>query len=81
MERPGLALIRRSRVQFAGSIWLFNHLGAEFVPKLNEGSITSMLYKPVGMSLDESLRTDVEVENTLLRDFPEITRVFMRNAL
>src|SRR5205823_8821473 len=59
-------------------IWLFNHLGAEFVPKLNEGSITSMLYKPVGMSLEESLRTDVEVENTLLRDFPEITRVFTR---
>jgi len=48
------------------------------VPKLNEGSITSMLYKPVGMSLEESLRTDVEVENTLLRDFPEITRVFTR---
>jgi cobalt-zinc-cadmium resistance protein CzcA len=63
---------------FAGSIWLFNHLGAEFVPKLDEGSITSMLYKPVGMSLEESLRTDIEVENTLLRDFPEITRVFTR---
>ncbi len=63
---------------FAGSIWLFNHLGAEFIPKLDEGSITSMLYKPVGMSLEESLRTDIEVENTLLRDFPEITRVFTR---
>jgi cobalt-zinc-cadmium resistance protein CzcA len=63
---------------FAGAIWLFNHLGAEFVPKLDEGSITSMLYKPVGMSLEESLRTDIEVENTLLRDFPEITRVFTR---
>src|SRR5947199_2052237 len=37
-----------------------------------------MLYKPVGMSLEESLRTDMEVENTLLRDFPEITRVFTR---
>src|SRR6266498_3660343 len=63
---------------FAGSIWLFNQLGAEFIPKLDEGSITSMLYKPVGMSLEESLRTDMEVENTLLRDFPEITRVFTR---
>jgi cobalt-zinc-cadmium resistance protein CzcA len=63
---------------FAGAIWLFNHLGAEFIPKLDEGSITSMLYKPVGMSLEESLRSDIEVENTLLRDFPEITRVFTR---
>src|SRR5216110_222948 len=47
---------------FTGSIWLFNRLGAEFVPKLDEGSITSMLYKPVGMSLDESVRTDLELE-------------------
>ncbi len=62
----------------AGSVWLYNRLGAEFVPKLDEGSITSMLYKPVGMSLEESLKTDKEVENQLLKDFPEITRVFSR---
>ena len=52
-------------VLFAGSLWLFNRLGAEFVPKLDEGSITAMLYKPVGMSIEESLRTDIEVENRL----------------
>src|SRR5437762_3371277 len=63
---------------FAGSIWLFNRLGAEFVPKLDEGSITSMLYKPVGMSLDESVRTDLELEMTLLLEFPEITRILTR---
>jgi heavy metal efflux system protein len=63
---------------FAGSLWLFTHLGAEFVPKLDEGSITSMLYKPVEMSLDESVRTDLELEKTLLREFPEITRIFTR---
>src|SRR2546428_9534411 len=63
---------------FAGSLWLFAHLGAEFVPKLDEGSITAMLYKPVGMSVEESLRTDIEVEHRLLQEFPEITRVFTR---
>src|SRR5213596_2267703 len=62
----------------AGSLWLFTRLGAEFVPKLDEGSITSMLYKPVGMSLEEALRTDIEIENRLLAEFPEITRVFTR---
>src|SRR6266699_3383815 len=62
----------------AGSVWLFTRLGAEFVPKLDEGSITSMLYKPVGMSLEEALRTDIEIENRLLAEFPEITRVFTR---
>jgi cobalt-zinc-cadmium resistance protein CzcA len=63
---------------FAGSLWLFTHLGAEFVPKLDEGSITSMLYKPVGMSMEESLRTDMEVSKNLLGEFPELTRIFTR---
>ena len=63
---------------FVGSLWVFTHLGAEFVPKLDEGSITAMLYKPVGMSLEESLRTDIEVENRLRAEFPEITRIFSR---
>jgi cobalt-zinc-cadmium resistance protein CzcA len=65
-------------VLIAGSLWLFNHLGAEFVPKLDEGSITSMLYKPVGMSMEASMKTDIEVENMLLKEFPEITRIFTR---
>src|SRR5438094_925764 len=63
---------------FAGSLWLFTHLGAEFVPKLDEGSITEVFYKPVGISLDESVRIDIELQKTLLRDFPAITRVFTR---
>jgi heavy metal efflux system protein len=63
---------------FAGSLWLFTHLGAEFVPKLDEGSITEVFYKPVGISLEESVRIDIELEKTLLRDLPEITRVFTR---
>jgi len=71
-------VIMAATILFAGSVWLFTRLGAEFVPKLDEGSITAMLYKPVGMSVEEALRTDIEVENRLLREFPEITRVFSR---
>lgn len=71
-------VIFASVLLFTGSVWLFTRLGAEFVPKLDEGSITSMLYKPVGMSMEESLRTDIEVEKMLMKDFPELTRVFTR---
>ena len=86
LYEPGLNLALRFRwlvavsalVLFTGSLWLFTRLGAEFVPKLDEGSITSMLYKPVGMSMEESLRTDIEVENMLLSEFPELTRIFTR---
>jgi cobalt-zinc-cadmium resistance protein CzcA len=86
LYEPSLAMALRIRwfvvtvavLVFAGSVWLFTRLGAQFVPTLDEGSITSMLYKPVGMSMEESLRTDIEVENRLLKDFPEITRIFTR---
>src|SRR6185295_15898936 len=71
-------VIMAATILFAGSVWLFTRLGAEFVPKLDEGSITAMLYKPVGMSVEEALRTDIEVENRLLKEFPEITRIFSR---
>lgn len=63
---------------FAASVWLFGRLGAEFVPTLDEGSITAMFYKPVGMSLEESLRTDLEAAKRLRAEFPEITRIFSR---
>lgn len=72
------AVVLGAALLFAASLALFGRLGAEFVPKLDEGSITAMLYKPVGMSLDASLATDVEVENLLLREFPELTRIFSR---
>ena len=63
---------------FAGSLWLFTHLGAEFVPVLDEGSSTAMLYKPVGMSLEKSIEAEIKITNQLLRDFPEVTRIFSR---
>ena len=76
--RLRLLVVAASVLLFAGSLWLFTQLGAEFVPKLDEGSITSMLYKPVGMSMEESLRTDIEVTKRLLAEFPELTRIFTR---
>ena len=65
LYRPGLLLALKLRylvvlaaiALFVGSLLLFRTLGAEFTPKLDEGSITAMFYKPVGMSMDESLRS------------------------
>ena len=37
-----------------------------------------MLYKPVGMNMEESLRTDIDVTKQLLAEFPELTRIFTR---
>jgi heavy metal efflux system protein len=71
-------VVGASAALFAGALWLFTQLGAEFVPTLDEGSITVMLYKPVGMNIEESIRSDLEVEKRLLHEFPEVTRIFSR---
>jgi len=61
-----------------GSIAVFLTLGSQFTPRLDEGSITAMVYKPVGMSLDRSLVIEQETEREILRRFPQVTRTFSR---
>lgn len=58
----------------------FTQLGAEFVPKLDEGSIAGMAYRKVGMSLDESLRQDLELGRRVRAKFPQVTRFFSRSG-
>lgn len=65
-------------VIFVGAALIFQRLGAEFVPKLDEGAITAMVYREVGTSLEESVRRQLRLEKALRERFPEITRVFCR---
>ena len=61
-----------------GAGFLFSRLGAEFVPKLDEGSIATMVYKPVNMSLADSLAAELKTERVIMRRFPAITTTFSR---
>ena len=61
-----------------GAGFLFSRLGAEFVPKLDEGSIATMVYKPVNMSLADSLATELKTERVITQRFPAITTTFSR---
>lgn len=61
-----------------GTLVLFLTLGAQFTPRLDEGSITAMVYRPVGMSLDRSLAIERETEQEILRRFPQVTHTFSR---
>ena len=62
----------------AGAGILFARLGAEFTPKLDEGSITAMIYQPVGMSLETSLAMELASERALKAKFRQITHTFSR---
>src|SRR5262245_16434859 len=57
---------------FAISVLVFQRLGAEFVPQLDEGSTVLMLTGPASVSVDMSLRQQMKAEKLLLKNFPEI---------
>ncbi len=65
---------------FAFCGWRFTLLGAEFVPKLDEGSIAAMIYRKVGMNLKESLHQDLALGRMIREKFPMVTRFFSRSG-
>ena len=56
------------------AILVFNRLGAVFVPKLDEGSFTAMVFKTDSMNLDASLEMERKTEKMLLEKLPEVAR-------
>ncbi len=61
-------------VTFTASLALTPFLGAEFVPKLDEGSIALQIIRPPSVSLEESLQQATAVEAVLKREFPDEVR-------
>ena len=64
---------------FAASLTTVPFLGAEFIPRLDEGSILIMMYRVPGISVEESLHGNQIIEN-VLREFPEVERVVCRTG-
>jgi len=70
----GLAL-----VLFLASLGVAPFLGAEFMPRLDEGSIIVMMYRLPGISVTESLHGN-EIIESVLRHFPEVETVVSRTG-
>ncbi len=68
-------VIAMAIVLFASSIIVFNNLGAEFLPDLDEGDLAMQMTIPPGSSLKESIATSTKAENVLLKNFPEVKSV------
>lgn len=64
----------------AGSVLLFQRLGAEFVPTLDEGSTTIMIYHPAGLSVEAGLDRQKLTDRRIREQFPEVERVFTRSG-
>jgi cobalt-zinc-cadmium resistance protein CzcA len=76
--RHRLALVVMTLAMLGGSAVLFQRLGAEFVPQLNEGSLVVQIVGPTSVSLDSSVASQLRVEKIIREEFPEIAAVFSR---
>jgi len=65
----------------AAGIFRFTHMGSEFVPRLNEGTIAMNLVRLAGVSLEQSTDLSTRIERLLLEKFPdEIQNVWTRTG-
>ena len=68
-----------SRSVLGGSLVLGSFMGAEFIPRLDEGTISVQAWRLPSVSLEESIRQSALVE-TNLRRFPEVVTVVSRTG-
>lgn len=61
------------------SIWTALGMGADFVPRLEEGDLVVQLTRPPSISVAESEQGTTTLERTLL-EFPEVRRVISRTG-
>ena len=73
-ERHPLATVMVALALFAGSGLVATRLGAEFIPRLDEGALAVTITKMPGMGLSTAVETTTLIEKTLLR-FPEVETV------
>jgi cobalt-zinc-cadmium resistance protein CzcA len=86
LYRPMLDWVLRNRpvaLSFAAlsillSGLLATRLGTEFAPNLNEGDLAVLTMRIPGTSLPQSVAMQQQLETTLLKQFPEIERMFAR---
>jgi len=64
---------------FASSLVLIPFMGAEFIPRLDEGAIALQAWRLPSVSLEESIRSTTMVESVLMK-FPEVKTVVSRTG-
>jgi len=65
-------------VLFGASVFVFQRMGAEFMPQLDEGDIAFHAILKPGSSLKETIATTTRIEKILKDKFPEILKVVSR---
>lgn len=72
------ALIAAMVLLFVASIFVFNRLGGEFIPTLEEGDFAAEISLKQGTSLSQMVQTCTQAEGILKQKFPEVKQVVTR---
>lgn len=64
-------------VLFGVGFFLFQNIGGEFLPRLDEGSIAIQFIRPVSTGISHSIKLDQKSMNIILKT-PEVSHVFSR---
>lgn len=67
-------------ILFFGSLTLVPFMGAEFIPKLDEGSIALQIWRLPSISLEKSNELSLQVERAIMAEFPEVKTVISRTG-
>lgn len=78
IQRPR-AWVAGASLFFLGSVGLAPLLGAEFIPRLDEGAIALQAWRLPSVSLEESIRQTTKLE-TVLKQFPEVVTVVSKTG-
>lgn len=68
-----------SAVIFAGSVFVATRMGAEFIPRLNEGALAIQAWRLPSVGLTQSIKSTTLIEKTI-KKFPEVTTVVSRTG-
>jgi cobalt-zinc-cadmium resistance protein CzcA len=76
--RLGWLVVLGAVALFALAIVIFNRLGADFIPKLDEGAFTMMVFRAASISLDATVEAQRKTDREIKARVPEIEQVFSR---
>jgi cobalt-zinc-cadmium resistance protein CzcA len=60
------------------AVFVYNRMGGEFIPQLDEGDFVIQPVLKTGTTLTQTIETTTKIEQILLKQFPEVTQVVSR---
>ena len=63
---------------FGLTTFVFTRLGADFIPKLDEGTFTMMVFRTSSINIEQSIEEQRRTETEIQKRIPEVIHVFSR---